>query len=140
MNTAISNSLEQVSFYLFTIQSHLDNTLLHMFWIGYLYLIEITHIYLINLKPIPFSRDTRVNTESTKISPDPQYPLSNCYEVPGSCTCKPGILGFSMIYCIFTSYHLRVYIRLGTMDITDVFQKSRCNLPVIIKGSTSITY
>ena len=65
----------------------------------------------------------------------PENILGNIYKSPGRGTGKPAVLSLAEIRSILSRYHLRVYIGFCPVDLADILQESRTDLPVYFKGS-----
>ena len=51
-----------------------------------------------------------------------------------------GVLCLTEVSSVFSGDHLGVYVRLSTMDFTDVLDISRADLTVQVKGAVAVTY
>ena len=63
--------------------------------------------------------------------------LGDIYKCPCRSTCQPAVLSLTMIFRITTGYHLGIYIRLCSVNLTDIFYISRTGLLIYFKGSVT---
>ena len=63
--------------------------------------------------------------------------LGDIYESPCCGTGQPAVFRFAVEFCILTGYHLGVYIRLGTMDLTDILDICGTGLAVDLESSVT---
>ncbi len=81
--------------------------------------------------------DTGINHETCIISTYTENVLGNIEECPGSGTCKPAVLCLAVILSVAACDHLRIYIRLGAMDIADFLKICGADLGVDLECSVA---
>ena len=90
-------------------------------------------------KTIQSRWNTWINNQSVIIRTDAKNVLGYIQKSPCCGTCKPAVLCFTEILCIFTGNHLGVYIRFGAVNLADIFNISRTGscvyLPCTIASS-----
>ncbi len=92
-----------------------------------------------NGKALHIVGDTGVNHKTCIVSTDAENVLRNIEEGPGSSTGEPAILSLAVILSVTTCDHLRIYIRLGAVNITDVLKVSGADLGVDLECSVAAT-
>ena len=81
--------------------------------------------------------NTRIYGQSLMSGIYTQYVLGDIYESPCSSTGQPAVLCLAVEFCILTGYHLGIYIRLGTMDLTDILNVCGTGLAVDLESSVT---
>ena len=83
---------------------------------------------------LPGCRNHRIDKQSVKIGPYAQDVLRNGIKVPGCGSGEPAVFGLPRFMGILSSNHLGVDIGLGLVQLTDLFQVGRTDLPEIVPG------
>lgn len=84
-------------------------------------------------------RDARIDTETIVLRLYAQDRLRDIHEGPCSGSGQPAVFCLSEEFGIRTGYHLRVDIRLGSVDLADVLNVGRAGLFIDIKGAGAMS-
>ena len=84
-------------------------------------------------------RDARIDTETIVLRLYAQDRLRDIHEGPCGGSGQPAVFCLSEEFGIRTGYHLRVDIRLGSVDLADVLNVGRAGLFIDIKGAGAMS-
>ena len=131
---------DHVSGYFLAVYDHLPDTLFHM--------IGVLHTDVINTFPICAGQleiaeivgDAGIDAQAVEGGIYAQDVLGDIREGPGRGAGQPAVLAFAEVGGVGTCDHLGIDVRLGPVDLTELFHTGRAGLPVNFKGSVAASH
>ena len=126
-----------VSVYCLAVHGHGYDTLFHVLRVFHLNVIDALTELTGDGEITEALGNTRIYGQALMSGIYTQYILGDIYESPCSSTGQPAVLCLAVEFCILTGYHLGIYIRLGTMDLTDILNVCGTGLAVDLESSVT---
>ena len=121
----------------FSVHDQLCNPFLHVVRIFYFDLVLGAAEGAVKCKVAEVFRDTRINAKTCEFRLYTKNCLGNIDKRPCGGTGQPAVLCLTEEFGVGSGYHLGVDIRLGSVDLADVFDVSRAGLTVDFKSTVA---